>query len=683
MFEWLLLHTAVTALLAVVVCVLIRLFRPGPAASHALWLVVLLKLLTPPLVVWPWSLPSWTEAPPPPRTPPEQPVRVVAAEPFVAVGEEIAEPVDIPLAGSLRAETTVPPAAALPRFSLSAWLPGLSAAAWLAGGLTIMWRQARRLERLRRLVALTGTPPDALAGVVRAAAARQGVRPPVIAVVPGLASPAVWGLRRTWLLWPQGLEESLSTEGLHAVVAHELAHLRRRDHWVGWLLLLGECVWWWHPLFRLVRRRLGREAEQACDARAVEEAPESRREYAEALVAVVERMTRPAALPVLGAASDRHEVERRIIMILNGTKTGSARRWLLAAGLLAVLALPAWTLGRQQEKERKEPVREPELVEPTPADEKKESKVREEQAPRHAAVRDRVAELMAKYNALYKQGKYAEAAHVAVQAMELDPDNPVLIIAASVASRQAASRPVDPLLVPTAPPVAPPAPPVAVGLPTTGPPSAPETIYYEPVTTMRDGRPVTFYRLRHLAPPRDEIRLSRVTYRLPADKAKAMAALLTDVKATVMEIRVDGEKLIVTTTPEAQETVAQLVRLLSVPMADSAPPRHAPPEHAVPPADSAPMPPRTTPVPAPAHVPGGSGKIQSIDEKSGLVLLEIGSDAGLKAGDTVQLCRRTPEPKYLGTLEIIQVTPSGAVAKPKGTMKEKPQFGDWWIDPRP
>ena len=53
MLWWLLQNTVTAALLAGVVCALCRLGRFRPAVRHALWLVVLLKLLTPPVVVWP------------------------------------------------------------------------------------------------------------------------------------------------------------------------------------------------------------------------------------------------------------------------------------------------------------------------------------------------------------------------------------------------------------------------------------------------------------------------------------------------------------------------------------------------------------------------------------------------------------------------------------------------------
>ena len=72
MFQWLLVHTVVTAAMALVVAASCRWRRLSPAVRHLLWLAVLVKLLTPPVVCWPWPLPVFgsSPAPPPPADSP-------------------------------------------------------------------------------------------------------------------------------------------------------------------------------------------------------------------------------------------------------------------------------------------------------------------------------------------------------------------------------------------------------------------------------------------------------------------------------------------------------------------------------------------------------------------------------------------------------------------------------------
>ena len=55
---WLFQNLVITAALAAVVVAVCRLTRIGPVARHALWLLVLVKFVTPPLVVWPWAAPD-------------------------------------------------------------------------------------------------------------------------------------------------------------------------------------------------------------------------------------------------------------------------------------------------------------------------------------------------------------------------------------------------------------------------------------------------------------------------------------------------------------------------------------------------------------------------------------------------------------------------------------------------
>ena len=52
-------------------------------------------------------------------------------------------------------------------------------------------------------------------------------------------------------MWPAGLDCRLKGEGRRAVLAHELAHLRRRDHWVRRLEMVAAVFHWWNPLFWL------------------------------------------------------------------------------------------------------------------------------------------------------------------------------------------------------------------------------------------------------------------------------------------------------------------------------------------------------------------------------------------------------------------------------------------------
>ena len=88
----------------------------------------------------------------------------------------------------------------------------------------------------------------------------------------------------------------------------ELAHLRRRDHWIGWLQLVAGCLWWWHPLYRYVSRQVRANAELACDAWVVTLMPSARRAYADALLEVSHLLSR-AICDLLRRKAGGHQLQ--------------------------------------------------------------------------------------------------------------------------------------------------------------------------------------------------------------------------------------------------------------------------------------------------------------------------------------------------------------------------------------
>ena len=68
------------------------------------------------------------------------------------------------------------------------------------------------------------------------------------------------------------------------LLAHELAHLRRRDHWVRCLELLVTGLYWWLPVVWMARHALREAEEQCCDAWVVWAFPDAARSYAETLL---------------------------------------------------------------------------------------------------------------------------------------------------------------------------------------------------------------------------------------------------------------------------------------------------------------------------------------------------------------------------------------------------------------
>jgi beta-lactamase regulating signal transducer with metallopeptidase domain len=318
-FSWYLQNAITTALLVPFVLIACRAFRDRPAVQHALWLILLVKFLMPPLVAWPWQLDNlWQYA-----------ISFFAAS-------QVALPVEPTLSFSEA------PAASFSDFLI----PALSAL-WLIGAIALADIQLRKIRRQSRLIKHATTAPTTLATTATDIARRWGLAPIPVLIARGIASPFLWCLGRLKLIWPQNM---VANELSRAIMAHELAHLRRRDHWIAWLEMVAALVWWWNPIFWIVRKNLRSTSEMACDALALAAFPEGRCEYAETLLelSAVSKSRAPAL--VLGVSTGTpSSFERRMSMIVSERVSGKlSLMGILAAGLLAIASLPAWTYGQDR-----------------------------------------------------------------------------------------------------------------------------------------------------------------------------------------------------------------------------------------------------------------------------------------------------------------------------------------------
>ncbi|HEX6881981.1 MAG TPA: M56 family metallopeptidase, partial [Planctomycetota bacterium] len=222
--------------------------------------------------------------------------------------------------------------------------------AWGLGAALVLWRSARRILPFQRLVRRSPRAPRELVQDVRTVARQLGVRAPEVRVVAGVASPSIWCLGRPRLLWPAQAQAANAPRARRALIAHELAHLARRDHWVSWLEIPAAALAWWNPLFWLIRGRIRHYAELSCDAWAVWTYPADRRLFAEALIDLQARTrTAPIALQGLGATdSECKDFERRLDMIMKKRMFPGVSKGVVAcAAALAVLSSPGFSGGEE------------------------------------------------------------------------------------------------------------------------------------------------------------------------------------------------------------------------------------------------------------------------------------------------------------------------------------------------
>ena len=167
---------------------------------------------------------------------------------------------------------------------------------------------------------------------------------PGVIFLAGPIFPALWTLPgKPRILIPIELWENLDPRQRQALLAHELAHLRRRDHCVRLLETICTILWWWHPVVWMARRQIHDFEEQCCDAWVLWALPQSARSYGMALLATVDfvstyRPVRPALVAGLGEFA---HLKRRLLML----KQGSVARKLSRTALLAMCGVASAALG--------------------------------------------------------------------------------------------------------------------------------------------------------------------------------------------------------------------------------------------------------------------------------------------------------------------------------------------------
>jgi hypothetical protein len=149
-------------------------------------------------------------------------------------------------------------------------------------------------------------------------------------------APAICGFWRKHLLLPAGLLERFSREELRHVFLHELAHLKRRDLEVGWVVALLQALHWFNPILRYAFKCMRADRELATDALVLSVAGENQAlTYGETIIRLLENFTRPsAAASAVGILEGRTVMKRRMAMIA-GYKKGC--QWPAAALALALI----------------------------------------------------------------------------------------------------------------------------------------------------------------------------------------------------------------------------------------------------------------------------------------------------------------------------------------------------------
>jgi beta-lactamase regulating signal transducer with metallopeptidase domain len=310
-----------TVVAVVVGLIALALRRASPAVRYWLWQLVAIKLLLLPLGSWSVGL-AWLPAlqsEPAVETLSVAAVQAEAADTIAAEAEvaapspalQVAETPTIerdPADTVSAAAESLPPQPQLQVVEKAA--ANLNWQAWLLLGwaLVVAMQLARLVVQRRRLARMLREtrPGDAelVALVNQIAQQLRMSSSPAVAITELDCSPFACGIWRPRVVVPASLLVELDAVQLKQVLAHELAHLKRRDLVWGWLTEMARLLYFFHPAMLFAARRVRLERELACDQIAMQLSGRSPAEYAETLVRVLSSAAVSSAFRTAAASLD-------------------------------------------------------------------------------------------------------------------------------------------------------------------------------------------------------------------------------------------------------------------------------------------------------------------------------------------------------------------------------------------
>lgn len=332
-------------LLAALVALVVRLCcRQRPRLAYLLWMLVIIKAMTPPIVASPVGPMSWLcLAESPVATTGDPRIRVTGApqadsrQPVpLAVVER---PSETSFHTDAEVQSTDNARHGWPSFALTVIV------AWLVGVLLLGPYVVAKWFRFARCLKETEVAvPHGLRALVDEQAALIGLRRSVSVRVTTLpTAPAALGILRPTVVLPDSLLAVDDATTLQPIVAHELLHIRRWDTLAGVVQLMVQVIWWFHPLVWLANRELRRLRERCCDEEVLAYTRCKPADYARSLLSVVEMACiRPSLTWAIGASSGEMTACRiaEIMQKHRVAKRHTPAGYWLIVGLAALFALP-------------------------------------------------------------------------------------------------------------------------------------------------------------------------------------------------------------------------------------------------------------------------------------------------------------------------------------------------------
>lgn len=132
-----------------------------------------------------------------------------------------------------------------------------------------------------------------------------------------LKSPVLFGVVNPTLIFPRSILAELRYEELQHIIFHELAHYKRKDIIVNWIITILQIVHWFNPIIWYAFYRMRHDREVACDAYVLSYLePHEYRKYGLTIIKMLENTALPSSVPqIAGFSSNKSHIKNRISMI--------------------------------------------------------------------------------------------------------------------------------------------------------------------------------------------------------------------------------------------------------------------------------------------------------------------------------------------------------------------------------
>jgi beta-lactamase regulating signal transducer with metallopeptidase domain/peroxiredoxin len=355
-FEWIVQTTWQATVLAGLILLTQWLLgkRLSPAWRYGLWLLLVVRLMMPSppqsafsifnVAKWEPRLEgaSHRTSPPPTSSAPAtestdmvEPTKSAATGPAPQVNLWEAGGAVNPPSASESIQTVAKSEGRLDWFKVALWV-------WLSGvcffGARLFWTNLRFCSQLRGYASVSERGVLELFDDCRVA---LGITKVVTLIeTEEVKTPGVYGWWQKRLLLPDGALERFSAEEIRHIFLHELAHLKRRDLEVNWLVSVLQVLHWFNPALWFAFARMRADRELATDSLALSRTHQDEKtSYGETILKVLEGLPRQPRPPgLVGIVESKVRIKQRLIAIARHGAT-KPFKWTAAFLLIAIGAL--------------------------------------------------------------------------------------------------------------------------------------------------------------------------------------------------------------------------------------------------------------------------------------------------------------------------------------------------------